>query len=491
VDVDLPDVPGPYSVLVRGLDLNGVTRKEKLLRDKWARVTGTLLHVPLRIADSAPCHVLYDPNGLAYNPANPGAVSSDPHLTYALVDHPSAGPWEVTVEIYDVEDGSLVKSKVVTVQNPGPQEHTWAEIFEADLPGQGIYAWQVEAVNRFGLSDHRLSKSMSILGHQVTILDEENDAGVTYQIQTSFQNDTARGPALARVTVYDYDLAVVTQVDLTVTGQVAEGTVMIPHDRAAGARFVVDAQEPQAEDEQDVGKWVRERNWRDPNELHIWGDGLNNPNLGNDVFWYGPHLEGQNNVEHSFQVCARLSNKAMVHRPDYTQGPEGSRWLAIGGATVRFNTLSPQQQGQSRIRTVIVTDYPWAVLRPGVTEYGDEKYRPSFPALSVISGTALQMWWDQKQGGDLSSEDLKWARTNAAIHEITHVATGGGQGHSPATGQCVWDEFLKPHFYDPIVHTFNAKDGKELVTIRDSPWHTLADINQIRRSLGFKQLSSP
>jgi len=360
------------------------------------------------------------------------------------------------------------------------------------MPEQGIYAWQVEATNRFGLSDHRLSKSMSILDHQVTILDEENDAGVTYQIQTSFQNDTTCGPALARVTVYDYDLAVVTQVNLTVTGQVAEGTVMIPHDRAAGARFVVDAQEPQAEDEQDASKWVRERNQRPTLELHIWGDGHNNPNLGNDVFWWGPPSQDQpNNVEYSFQQCARLFNKATVHRPDYTQGPEGSRWLAIGGATVRFNTLSPQQRDASRIRTVIVTDYPWGVLRPGVTEHGDGKYRPSTPALSVISSTALQMWWDQNQGGDLSLEDLKWARTNAAIHEITHVATGGGQGHSPATNQCVWDEFLKPHFYDPIVRTFNAKDGKQLVTIRDSPWHTLVDINQIRRSLGFKQLGSP
>jgi len=150
-------------------------------KHKWhwfrpALEQGCVLEYPL-ILYSQPCHVLYDPNGPNYNPATPGAVSNDPHLSYTLVDHPSAGPWAVTIEIYDVEDASLVKSYTTTAQNPGPQDHTWAGIFGTELPEQGIYAWQVEAVNRFGSSDYRLSKSMSILDHEVTLIDDDNSVG--------------------------------------------------------------------------------------------------------------------------------------------------------------------------------------------------------------------------------------------------------------------------------------------------------------------------
>jgi len=75
VDVALPDVPGPYTVLVRGLDRNGQTKKEKLLRDKWAQVAGKVVYVPLRIENVNQEHLGYDPDSsdLRY---------SQPHLSF-------------------------------------------------------------------------------------------------------------------------------------------------------------------------------------------------------------------------------------------------------------------------------------------------------------------------------------------------------------------------------------------------------------------------
>jgi len=90
---------------------------------------------------------------------------------------------------------------------------------------------------------------------------------------------------------------------------------------------------------------------------------------------------------------------------------------------------------------------------------------------------------------------MEIAVTNAVIHELTHVATGHSPWwkpdyctpphHSPNTGHCVYDSEMQPFFY--------YQNGiRNIITKRgatwESPWHSLEDINAMRREMGLKYI---
>jgi hypothetical protein len=148
VDVDLSDVPGPYTVLVRGLDLNGVTKKEKLLRDKWARVTGAVIYVPLRVEECVPQFILYDPNSTDPDRQNPV-------LEFDVVTHPNTAPVDVEIFVYDAVTHDQVGYRLYEDVNigltaPGNHHiHAWNAIFAGQtLPPKGVYVYNVVAYKR-------------------------------------------------------------------------------------------------------------------------------------------------------------------------------------------------------------------------------------------------------------------------------------------------------------------------------------------------------
>jgi hypothetical protein len=158
VDVDLPDVPGPYSVLVRGLDLNGVTRKEKLLRDKWARVMGMLCHVPPRIENINVEH-------LGYDPGSSEMQYSHPHLSFNLVDHPRGAPHTCQIRIYPIQGASLDHPiKTYDVPNPsiGQNVVRWIEDLGLGEAEKGLYDFDIIVKNRYDVEAYRLSRFMAI-----------------------------------------------------------------------------------------------------------------------------------------------------------------------------------------------------------------------------------------------------------------------------------------------------------------------------------------
>lgn len=105
---------------------------------------------------------------------------------------------------------------------------------------------------------------------------------------------------------------------------------------------------------------------------------------------------------------------------------------------------------------------------------------PSNPAVAAINENWFLLHeWDAEQD--------KWGRTNALLHELTHLLNDRNKNHCRAgIRTCVWNSS-----FDVLTWTRPLPNAVKIggTIYYNMPWHDLAEINEMRISLGWPPLS--
>ena len=468
-----------------------------------------ILFHKVEVTNTRPCHILYNPEN---------AEMANPEIVFTLRDIPAiAEEFKVTISIYTMENSEEPIARRVYNLSPGEHSVRWSDFFDQQGegaagripdPGLGIYAYQVEAnvakiseaatqgiiSKACAHADWRASKTLRVESYSVELLDNEDleTTDLDYEVNVTFANDTANGPGRAKVTVYNYDLAEVTSAPLAITGKTATARLTIPNEQSAGAHFVIDAEEGERPAEgADAGKPALEVNWFAKDQLHIWVDENYTPDSFSKAYWSGQinaDFPDYYNVVGVFERVAGITAVLRTRRrdPGFPETVRPHRGAPLG--EVRAYRLDAEQQGHSRKRTVIVQ------IRSGL---GNENHpgvsfpfamTPGRPAITIINPDAVEA-----SLGDDPGLDTKMALTLVAIHELTHIANAkdydgsNPNHHSKLPGvNCVYDAVLEDYFAYPsgIRHRMMI-EGK----LRESPWHSLEEINAMRRNMGYRRLN--
>ena len=225
--------------------------------------------------------------------------------------------------------------------------------------------------------------------------------------------------------------------------------------------------------------------------LDVWVDTYGDPEFRSKIMWEW--------VSFAFGTVAGIPT--IVH-PDDTAGPVDKRYLGIGRPPVAFRTLNKQQRKRAAIRTVIVTGCLSGLGNdPGITREGG--LSPENPALSIIFTNIV----DANLPVDEADPDAEIMRkigyTNATIHELTHVANDNDSHCAQGIDTCIWRGNINSHFfgYDRNSGTFygNQTGWRNRISYRFegelyeywSPWHSLDEINAMRRSMHYPELRAP
>ncbi len=215
----------------------------------------------------------------------------------------------------------------------------------------------------------------------------------------------------------------------------------------------------------------------EPDQLHIWIDRRNTPDLDRIVYW--------ERVGYAFGTIARLPTH--VHRDPPAGDEEKDYYFGVAWGKVTVKLLDSYQRQRSRRRTVIATARPGPrTTHLGASNKKETKMTPEDPAIVIISTTAIDYVADLNNielKGDISNI----AYTNAFIHEITHVVNDK-QEHCPQKVEtCIWRESANMYFYqwwqNLIEYWYNNEQHRYW-----SPWHSLEEINAMRRSLRLPKL---
>jgi len=213
--------------------------------------------------------------------------------------------------------------------------------------------------------------------------------------------------------------------------------------------------------------------------LDIWISTLSDINFRYKIHW--------NWISDAFSTIAQIPTE--VHKCD----TEGEEETVFGGIRkpifIKFKSLSKAQKGEACRRTVIVMGHSSTLGKdPGLTI--DRKLSPEKPALSVVFTEIVRSHYPGVVYPETESE-LKNGYTNVLIHELTHVANdydkilfGLIERHcSDNVSTCIWRSEINSNFYDSQWHNRIKYTYKGERYEYPSPWHSLDEINEMRKSM--------
>lgn len=139
-----------------------------------------------------------------------------------------------------------------------------------------------------------------------------------------------------------------------------------------------------------------------------------------------------------------------------------------------------------------------------MTQEGD--LSPKNPALSGIFTKIVEINHSDA-AHDYAKMMEKIGYTNTLIHELTHVANDNDSHCAQNIDTCIWRSTINGHFYgyDKRTGEFYVKFPdkttwwKNPITYKHegrlyhyrSPWHSLDEINAMRRSMGHNEFQAP
>ena len=217
-----------------------------------------------------------------------------------------------------------------------------------------------------------------------------------------------------------------------------------------------------------------------PQVLYLWVSGTS-PDYTTQIHWW-------------YILWLRYVTRLHpIRSPGYMGVTTGTRGtIMLSSWPVEYNELSIAQVQYQRFfakqnvwadsRTLIVTGCKQSGASSqldAVAKIQQRDYRntpPTDPCITAIG----ELWIDQL--GLQTVEEENWVRTNALLHEISHFLGDNLPGH------CTVPSCVRYHQYTP---SFNAM-LRNRVRIRgewyDLPWHTLDEVNKMRRGLGWPNL---
>ncbi|MFA0753672.1 MAG: hypothetical protein IMHGJWDQ_001451, partial [Candidatus Fervidibacter sp.] len=215
---------------------------------------------------------------------------------------------------------------------------------------------------------------------------------------------------------------------------------------------------------------VRER-------LDIWVSTLPDNNFLGKIYW--------NWIIFAFETVAKIP---LVVHPGDTAGQEETYWLGIGRTSIRFRSLSRAQKKRACRRTVIVMGYPSGSGKPGST--AERSLTPEDPALSIVFTNVVDE--NHPDPADLNAASMSInGYTNTLIHELTHVANDNDNHCSQNVSTCIWRSSINDYFfynnsksgivyawYNLVSYTWKGSRVQYY-----SLWHSLDEINEMRRSM--------
>jgi len=234
-----------------------------------------------------------------------------------------------------------------------------------------------------------------------------------------------------------------------------------------------------------------------PDAVWVWVDGLNGSDLLTKVDWQ--YVRDSFTNAGIYMVLGYSATEGIEADPPRTLGSGGSAW------TLHFKYPDLQQRQwqltaartnrfETR-RTVIITmsdsgtggvqleDIARIAPPPDVGQYHRTFMTPSMwwrAALGAVNESAID-------NGHRTAEQMKWLRSNAVIHELTHLCNNAAnQGHCTAypLNACVWRRELCSTFEGRIWNAICQNQGTTVY----GPWHSKEELNQMRQALRIPRI---
>ena len=445
----------------------------------------------------------------------------------AQLQHAQAGTCTVKVEVFTSDNNvtPILVREFTSVPRPGVWQWEWdGRLADGSTAPRGIYLYRLSAEARVPTLPDRDSNRSAFL-QALRAVDENNEPMLYaeywgyddkqtpedetddehlyfirwYVLKDSLNTNASSG----RIQLFNPDLTTVYSWDITALrclehGEATDGLradstgikhgVIVPvpvsvMQLGGDYRFLLQVKDDHmAFDKAHRLRAALELNSRPmPQAYYIWVSGT------------CPDYASQNNIAWSY--IRETLYYARIHGAVMTITNGAHAGVQLGTWTVSYRGLSEsqvqsqrqwaRQNGWAEVRTMVlaqaIAGIGFAQVEASVARIQDKRRNtpPSDPAIAAIN----ENWFQQH---DWDAEQDKWGRTNALLHELTHLLNDRNKNHCKARRPtCVWNSDLDASTWTrPLRNTVRIR-GVDY----HMPWHDLAEINEMRLSLGWPPLS--